>query len=51
MSDAIPTFGLLALEPEVPIAIGGRRMAAAAVGAWNPTRRAARVDPVGALRG
>jgi predicted permease len=45
------TFGLLALEPEVPIAIGVLLMAAAAVGAWNPARRAARVDPVVALRG
>lgn len=44
------TFGLLALEPAVPIAIGALLLSAAALGAWSPSRRAARIDPVVALR-
>jgi predicted permease len=45
------TFGLLALNPAVPIAIGALLMAAAVLGAWSPARRAARADPVVTLRG
>ena len=44
------TLGLLALEPAVPIGIGALLIAAAALGAWSPSRRAARIDPVLALR-
>jgi putative ABC transport system permease protein len=44
------TFGLLALEPAVPFGIGALLLAAAACGAWIPSRRAARVDPIVALR-
>jgi putative ABC transport system permease protein len=44
------TFGLLELEPAVPAAIGTVLLSAAAVGAWSPSRRARRVDPIVALR-
>ncbi|HSC26338.1 MAG TPA: FtsX-like permease family protein, partial [Vicinamibacterales bacterium] len=44
------TFGLLALDPFVPVAIGALLMAAAALGAGNPALRAARIDPVVTLR-
>ncbi|MGH9315427.1 MAG: ABC transporter permease [Vicinamibacterales bacterium] len=45
------TFGLLELDPAVPIAVGALLLAAAALGAWTPSRRAARVDPIVTLRG
>jgi predicted permease len=45
------TFGLLALDPVVPLAIAALLMAAAAFGAWSPSRHAAQVDPIIALRG
>jgi putative ABC transport system permease protein len=44
------TFGLLAQNPLVPILVGAVLLAAAAAGAWTPSRRAARVDPIVALR-
>ena len=45
------TFGLLALDLRVPVAVGTLLLAMAAVGAWTPARRAARLDPVMTLRG
>jgi putative ABC transport system permease protein len=45
------TFGLLTQNPVVPIVVGALLLAAAAAGAWTPSRRAARVDPIVALRG
>jgi predicted permease len=45
------TFGLLTLRPEVPLGVGLLLIAAATLGAWTPARRAARVDPIVALRG
>ena len=44
------TFGLLAPDTAVPIVVAVILLAAAALGAWIPSRRAARVDPVVALR-
>jgi predicted permease len=44
------TFGLLALEPAVPVGIGALLMTAAALGAWSPSRRASRIDPAVVLR-
>jgi putative ABC transport system permease protein len=44
------TFGLLALAPTVPVGIAALLLAAAAGGAWIPSRRATRVDPIVALR-
>jgi putative ABC transport system permease protein len=44
------TFGLLALDPAVPLGIGVLLLAAAAVGALIPSSRAARVDPIVTLR-
>ena len=45
------TFGLLTLHPEVPLGVGLLLLVAATAGAWTPARRAARVDPIVALRG
>jgi predicted permease len=44
------TFGLLALAPAVPVGIAALLLAAAAGGAWIPSRRAAGIDPIVALR-
>jgi predicted permease len=44
------TFGLLPLAPAVPVVIAALLLAAAAAGAWIPSRRATRVDPIVALR-
>ncbi len=44
------TFGLLALDPGVPLGIGVLLLAAACVGALIPSARAARVDPIVTLR-
>jgi putative ABC transport system permease protein len=44
------TFGLLALNLFVPAGVGAALVAAAAAGAWNPCRHAARVDPIVTLR-
>jgi predicted permease len=44
------TFGLLTLDPRVPIGVGALLTATALLGAWAPCRRAARVDPIVALR-
>jgi ABC-type antimicrobial peptide transport system permease subunit len=44
------TFGLLALDPVVPLGVGVLLLAAAAGGAWIPSARAARVDPIVTLR-
>jgi ABC-type antimicrobial peptide transport system permease subunit len=41
---------LLPLAPAVPVAIAALLLAAAAAGAWIPSRRATRVDPIVALR-
>jgi ABC-type lipoprotein release transport system permease subunit len=44
------TFGLLALDPVVPLGIGVLLLVSAAVGALIPSSRAARVDPIVTLR-
>jgi ABC-type antimicrobial peptide transport system permease subunit len=45
------TFGLLAPDPSVPVVAAVLLVGAGALGAWIPSRRAARVDPIVALRG
>ena len=45
------TFGLLTPDPVVPIGVAALLLSAAVLGAWIPSRRAARVDPIVALRG
>jgi hypothetical protein len=44
------TFGLLALDPRIPIGVAALLMVAAVFGALNPCRHATRVDPIVALR-
>ena len=45
------TFGLLAPDPVVPAAVAVLLLGAAGLGAWIPSRRVARVDPIVTLRG
>jgi putative ABC transport system permease protein len=47
---AAHTFGLLALNPAVGSATGGLLVVVVALGAWSPSRRATRIDPILALR-
>ena len=45
------TFGLLAPDPVVPAVVAVLLLVAAGLGAWIPSRRVARVDPIVTLRG